>query len=340
MTTTAAVIGVGRMGRIHTQVVRDLNLSLVGIGDQNSETLAEAGGALGIPDEKRFSDASELLEETRPECVIVATTAPFHSRYTCLAAEAGAKYILCEKPMGVSIRECNEMIDVCNRKGVSLAVNHQMRFMEQYTEPKRIVQSEAFGVLRSVTVVAGNFGMAMNGTHYFEMFRYMTDEAPEEVTAWFSEEKISNPRGPQFEDRAGCVRMTTPGGKRFYLEIGADQGHGMKVIYSGEYGQLVVDELAGQMYLSIREKRDRELPTTRYGTSSVERETRIKRAEIVGSTRAVLEALLNDKNPPTGEDGRLAVAVLIAAYISNENGHIAVRPGDGNLPVDRVFPWA
>jgi len=35
--------------------------------------------------------------------------------------------------------------------------------------------------LANVKVVAGNFGMAMNGTHYFEMFRYKTDEATDEV---------------------------------------------------------------------------------------------------------------------------------------------------------------
>ena len=334
-----AVIGVGRMGRRHVQVIRDLGLELVGVCDQSTEALALTGEEHGVPVEQQFTDASALLEHTNPECVIVATTAPSHCPLTCLAAEMGARYILCEKPMAVSLAECDRMIEVCKQNSVKLAINHQMRFMQLYTEPKRIVQSEAFGGLCSVTVVAGNFGMAMTGTHYFEMFRYMTDEAPLEVTAWFSPEKVPNPRGPQFEDRGGAVRLTTGSGKRFYMEIGADQGHGMKVIYSGRYGQLVVDELAGTLHLAVREEQHRHLPTTRYGMPWVESIQKLEPVDAVGPSRAVLEALLNDRNPPSGEDGRLAVTVLVAAYVSDENGHVPV-PLDGSLPRDRVFSWA
>jgi predicted dehydrogenase len=334
------ILGVGRMGQRHIQVARDLNLELAGICDQNPETLSAVGKEHGVPVEQRFTEVATLLEQTRPECVIIATTAPMHSTYACLAAEAGAGYILCEKPMAVSLSECDRMLDACRCNNAKLAINHQMRFMEQYVEPKRIVQGDAFGGLKSVTVVAGNFGMAMNGTHYFEMFRYMTDEAPTEVTAWFSGEKVGNPRGPQFEDRAGSVRITTASGKRFYLDISADQGHGVKVIYGGAYGQIIVDELAGDMYMDVREEQYRNLPSTRYGMPRVESKVKIAPADAVAPTRAVLEALLNDANPPSGEDGRLAVAALVAAYVSDENGHVPVRIDDGNLPLDRVFPWA
>ena len=335
-----ALIGVGRMGQRHIRVVRDLGLDLVGLCDQNAEALALVGKEYGIPPKQQFNSASALLEKTAPECVIIATTAPSHCEYVCLVAAAGAKYVLCEKPLGVSLAECDRMIDSCKARGVRLAVNHQMKFMEQYTEPKRLVESEAFGGLSSVTVVAGNFGMAMNGTHYFEMFRYMTDEVPVEVTAWFSEGKVPNPRGPQFEDRAGAVRLITTGGKRFYMDISADQGHGIKVTYASPYGQLVVDELAGIMYLAVREEQYRKLPSTRYGMPSAESVIKIKPADALGPTRSVLDALLNDKNPPTGEEGRLAVTALVAAYVSDEHGHVPVRLDDPDLPRDRVFPWA
>lgn len=340
MSIDVAVIGTGRMGRRHIQVVKELGLTLVGICDSNPEALTLATKEQGVSAEIHFADPRRMLSESHPKCVIIATTAPTHCAYTCLAAEAGARYILCEKPMGLSLAECDCMIETCRARGASLAINHQMRFMQQYTEPKRIVQSEAFGGLSSVTVVAGNSGMAMNGTHYFEMFRYVIDEAPLEVTAWFSSGKVLNPRGPQFDDRAGAVRLTSASGKRFYMEIGADQGHGMKVIYSGLYGQLVVDQLAGTMYLAVREEQYRNLPTTRYAMPWVESVHKIEPADTVGPSQAVLDALLHDKNPPTGEDGRLAVAVLVAAYVSDENGHIPVRLDDANLPRERAFPWA
>ena len=232
------------------------------------------------------------------------------------------------------------MIQTCKAHGTLLAVNHQMRYMEQYTEPKKIINSEEFGGLSSVTVVGGNFGMAMNGAHYFEMFRYMTDEEPHEVTAWFSSEPVPNPRGDQFEDRAGSIRVATKSGKRLFMEIGADQGHGVRVIYSGLRGQIVVDELNGAMQIDIRDKKHRDLPTTRYGMSGIRTLKQIQPADVLGPSKAVLQALLEGNNYPTGEEGRLAVATLVAAYVSTENGHASVRIDDKKLPLDRVFPWA
>lgn len=328
------------MGRRHIQVVRDLGLNLAGICDLNTEALFSATEEYGVTSDLHFTNVQRLLSQTEPECVIVATTAPTHCEYTCLAAECGAKYILCEKPMAVSLAQCDRMLDVCDRNGTELAVNHQMRFMEQYTEPKRIIESNAFGGLCSIVVVGGNFGMAMNGTHYFEMFRYMTDELPVEVAAWFSSEKVSNPRGAQFEDRAGSIRLISSGGKRFYMEIGTDQGHGIEVIYAGLYGQLVVDELAGHVRLTTREEKYHDLPTTRYGMPGTEKSFRIQPADVIGPSRAVLKALLNGANFPTGKEGRLAISVLVGAYVSDENGHRPMRLDDEALPLDRVFPWA
>ncbi len=241
--------------------------------------------------------------------------------------------------MGVSLAECDLMIETCRAHGTKLAINHQMRYMEQYTAVKEITDSAAFGGLGSVTVVAGNFGMSMNGTHYFEMFRYMTGEYPVEVQAWFSEDPLSNPRGPQFSDRAGSLRLTTESGKRFYMEIGPDQGHGMHVTYAGPNGRLDVDELAGKMAWVVREEEYRKLPTTRYGMPNIQSERAIAPADAVTPTRHVLEAVIKGEDWPTGEDGRRAVAVLVAAYQSDENGHVPVRIDD-KLNRSRVFPWA
>ena len=61
----------------------------------------------------------------------------------------------------------------------------------------------------------------------------------------------------------------------------------------------------------------------------------------VEPARRTLEALLKQTNPPTGEEGRQALEVLIAAYVSHENGNMTVRLGqEPDLPRDRTFPWA
>lgn len=336
----AAIIGMGSMGRRHVKVVRMLGLQLVGVCDENPEALRAAGEQCDIPKDRCYAEAGEMLSVTHPECIIIATTAPTHSFYTCLAAEAGTRYILCEKPMAVSLHECDRMLDVCQARGVRLAVNHQMRFMDHYREPKRITQSAEFGGLSSVTVVSGNIGMATNGLHYFEMFRYMTEERPRQVTAWLEPRRAPDPRGGDFEDRAGSVRVETLNGKRLYMEIGADQGHGIKVIYAGPLGQLVVDELAGTMYLSVREARDRCVPSVRYALQGQECLLQVEPTETIKSTLRTLDALINDKDVTSGEDARSAVAVLVAAYVSDERGSVPIVLDEHALPIDRIFPWA
>jgi myo-inositol 2-dehydrogenase / D-chiro-inositol 1-dehydrogenase len=335
-----AVVGMGRMGRRHIQAVRSVGLNVCGISDINPETVASAGSEYGIASDRQFAALESMLDQTRPECLIVATTAPSHAEYTETAAKSGVKYILCEKPMAISLDQCDRMIDVCRRHGTLLAINHQMRFMEQFLMPKRIIESEEFGGLSSVTVVGGNFGMSMNGLHYFEMFRFMSGEIPRHVTAWFSNEKVPNPRGRQFEDQAGAVRVLTPGGKRLYLDCWSNQGHGVQTIYAGRYGQLRVDELAGEITLSVREAPDRALPMTRYGTQPIRTTQTIPPAEVIESSAAVLRSLVEEKDFPDGEAGRLAVAVLVAAYQSHERGHVPVDLQRDRLAHDRTFPWA
>jgi predicted dehydrogenase len=335
----AVVLGVGRMGRRHMEVVRRLGWDLAGVFDVSQDSLKLAQDEHGLANHQLFSTLDKLYAEIRPESVIIATTADSHCALTCMAAERGAKYILVEKPMAVSLEECDHMIETCKRYGAKLAVNHQMRFMEQYTEPKRLFNTEAYGGLASMTVVAGNFGFAMNGTHYFEAFRFLTDENPVEVTAWFSAEMVANPRGAQFQDRAGSIRAVTASGKRLYMEIGVDQGHGIRVIYACRNGMITVDELSGALISSEREEQYRALPTTRYGMPALDTQRMIQPCEVIDASADVIRAMLNDVDSVSGEDGRRVIELLMAAYQSAESGSIPVRL-DGGIDRKRIFPWA
>jgi predicted dehydrogenase len=333
------VVGVGRMGRRHVQIVRQAGCELVGVCDVQQDSLAQAQIEHALPNELVFNDLDVLYAEARPECLIIATTADSHCSLTCMAAERGIKYVLVEKPMAVSLRDCDRMIETCERHGTKLAVNHQMRFMEQYTEPKRLFETEAYGGMTSMTVVAGNFGFAMNGTHYFEAFRYLAGEDLHEITAWFSPEFVPNPRGLQFEDRAGCIRALSRSGKRLYMEISADQGHGIRVVYACRQGIITVNELTGELLYAERQEQYRELPTTRYGMPAVDGRCMIRPADVMDSSAAVLKALLNDVDSVSGHDGRRVIEALVAAHQSAEQGSVPVRL-DSRFDRARVFPWA
>lgn len=327
------------MGQRHLEAIRRMGLAVAGAFDVNSESLELAAREQGVPAQNLWSNLDDFYAAGRPDCVVIATTADSHCRLVCDAAERGVKYILVEKPMATSLAECDTMIATCARHGAHLSVNHQMRFMEQYTEARRIVMSDECGGLSSMTVVGGNFGLAMIGTHFFEAFRFLTNEPITEVTAWLSRDVVPNPRGAQFEDRAGSVRGTTESGKRVYMEAGPDQGHGIRVIYGCRHGLVTVDGLAGRITVNVREAGDRALPTTRYGTPSKQETFEIRPAEVVDSTVAVLNALFTSVNAVTGEHGRSALEVLVAAHESSERGSVPVKVGVG-ADRSRTYPWA
>src|SRR6185436_20996470 len=107
-------------------------------------------------------------------------------------------------------------------------------------------------------------------------------------------------------------------GKRLYMEIGSDQGHGVRVVYACRRGMITVDELTGELLGTERQEQYRDLPTTRYGMPAVETRRMIRPAEVVDTSADVLKALIDDVNSVSGDDGRRVVEVLVAAYQSAE----------------------
>jgi predicted dehydrogenase len=335
-----AIIGAGRMGLRHVEAARAVGMNLVGVVDSSEASLETARSQQGVTRAQCFADVGEMLAATRPDAVVVATTAPTHAPFVIQCARAGVKQILCEKPMAISLTEARAMVEACRAGGAQLAVNHQMRFMPQYTRVKALIGSEALGPLARIVVAGSNFGLAMNASHYFEMFRYMTDGQIRAVQAWFDPVLLPNPRGPQFEDRSGGLIVRGASNVDMYVDLSANAGHGINVIYICRFGQIVVDELGGWMRVIARQNEFRELPTTRYGMPADVREEEIEPATVVGPTIEVWSAMLTDKPFPDHEAGLHALTALVAAHVSHESGSREVSLDEPSLPFDRQFKWA
>jgi predicted dehydrogenase len=335
-----AVIGLGRMGLRHVEAARGLGMAVIGGADPSAEARAALSRDHGIAPDACFDDGVAMLHALRPEALVIATTAPAHADLVLAAVRAGVRHILCEKPMARSLTEAEAMIAACDAEGVRLAINHQMRFMDQYTEVKAQLGTPELGALGSVTVAASNFGLAMNASHYFEMFRYMTGEDVTEVSAWFDAEKLANPRGAQFDDASGRVLARTASGVAMYLDFPARAGWGVQVVYSCRTGQIIVDELRGEMKLAARQAEFRDLPTTRYGMPVEVQHRAIAPADVIAPTAAVWAAMLAGRDWPCGRTGAHALACLVAAHASHRRGGVAVRLDDPSLPRDEIFHWA
>lgn len=335
-----AVVGLGRMGLRHIEAVRKIGMTVCGVADIAETARAAAREQFMLSQDACFADGEEMLRSVRPEAVVVATTAPTHASMVMAAARSGARFILCEKPMATSLAEADEMIAICRAAGAQLAINHQMRFMEQYTKVKALVGGEQLGPLVSIMVAAPNFGLGMNGCHYFEMFRYISGQKLATVQAWFDAAQLANPRGAQFEDRSGRLLGRSDDGRAFYLDFSVDAGNGVQDIFICRNGQILVDELNGEMRVFSRKEEIRDLPTTRYGGAVDIWVEKIQPADVIGPTAHLLSAMLAGRSYPDGEAGLHALSCCVAAHLSHESGWQAVRIDDPALPRARHFRWA
>ena len=86
----------------------------------------------------------ELLENSEVDLVIIATPTPSHPELVTRAARAG-KHIMCEKPMALDLRHCQQMIGACAESGVKLAIGHTLRFWGAFRTCRRLIAEGAIG---------------------------------------------------------------------------------------------------------------------------------------------------------------------------------------------------
>lgn len=103
---------------------------------------AEFGGAA-------YADAAELCRSRDVDAVYVASPHQFHKEHT-IAAAASGKHVIVEKPMALTLAECDAMIDAVERAGVCMVVGHTHGFDPPVAKMREIIRSGELGPLAMV----------------------------------------------------------------------------------------------------------------------------------------------------------------------------------------------
>jgi predicted dehydrogenase len=138
------LIGCGDIARKRVApALRDLaDSELVAVNRAQSE-LAEAF-AKEFGARRWYRDWRELLADGEVEAVYIATPVNLHAEQTIAAAEAG-KHVLCEKPMGLSVAECDRMIAACRAHGVKLGIAYYRHFYPVIQRVKALLGAGEIG---------------------------------------------------------------------------------------------------------------------------------------------------------------------------------------------------
>ena len=136
------VIGAGMMGAGHATCVAQSPLGeLVAVADLD---MARATALAEPLDAVAYSTHSELLAGDDLDAVIVCTPDWAH-RDVCVDAAYAGKHVLVEKPLAVTLADCDAIIEACDAAGVTLMVGQILRFDPRYAAVRAAVAAGDIG---------------------------------------------------------------------------------------------------------------------------------------------------------------------------------------------------
>ncbi|MBQ9392518.1 MAG: Gfo/Idh/MocA family oxidoreductase [Oscillospiraceae bacterium] len=150
------VIGCGKIAQVRhlPEYATNPNVELVGyydrIPDRAEETAARYGGTV-------YESYFALLNDPGIDAVSVCVENRAHAEITTAALYAG-KHVLCEKPMAVTLGECESMVAAAERNGRYLMIGHNMRFDPVYRQAKQLLDEGVIGDVITFRAVIGNAG--------------------------------------------------------------------------------------------------------------------------------------------------------------------------------------
>jgi predicted dehydrogenase len=181
------LVGCGDISRKRVApALRDLeNCELVAVSRADAARAESFAAEFGA---KRWhADWRDLIEDPEVEAVYVATPVRLHAEQAVAAAEAG-KHVLCEKPLALTVAECERMNAAAEANGVLLGVAYYRRFYPAVERVKQILDSGEMGV------------PVLAQLNAFERF----DPAPDNPRRWLLDKGHSG-GGPMFD--FGCHRV-------------------------------------------------------------------------------------------------------------------------------------
>lgn len=134
------IVGHGFIGHIHEAMLSGMDgYQVIGVCDIDPEKLEDVReGVL------RYHSAEELYQNPDIQTVIIAANNNQHKNLAIQAAEAG-KDIICEKPVGMTVAELDEMTEAAERCGVRFTVHQQRRLDKDFRTMKEIYDRKMLG---------------------------------------------------------------------------------------------------------------------------------------------------------------------------------------------------
>lgn len=138
------IVGCGMISRFHARAIADVrDARLIGCYNRTPDKARQLAEQTGS---EWFERLDDLLSDSRIDVVIVATPSGAHMEPAVAAAEAG-KHVIVEKPLEITLRRCDQIIQACHKHNVVCSTIFPSRFHESARLMKKAVDGGRFGRL-------------------------------------------------------------------------------------------------------------------------------------------------------------------------------------------------
>lgn len=319
------LIGAGRAGRVHANSIarRIPGARLAAVVESVAETRDKSVADFGIG--RAFADVDAALDWGQFDAVVI-TTPTFTHRDLAVAAATAGKHVFVEKPMALSLLECDDMIASAEKNGVVLQIGFMRRFDPEFSAAKARIAAGEIGrpmLIKSLTHGPGlpppwardpklsNGMLAEVNSHDWDAVRWLMDANPARVMAETANFKGKD-RGvddPDFYDTALVSIRFEDGGLGSITGVcPCDYGYDARVEIIGDKGIMQIGDIKGQAVTVVTD-RETGLREPVYRTWP----ERFAWGYILEMEHFV--DCIRTERPPsvTGSDGRWAVASVLAA---------------------------
>ena len=317
------IIGCGSIGTRYATAFQQLRdrVEVVAACDILEEKVNALVEQFEIP--SAYTDMQQMLSKEELDIVGVTTHNREHVEPTIAAAQAGAKAILCEKPMALNMKDADRVVEACERSGTKLAIDHTMRFEPNWRRVKQMVDEGVIG--RLLHIEAQNYGdtstLLHNGTHSCDAIRWFGGD-PEWVIATVDRRDERERIMSFFGLNNGATALFMTGGHWNYRLDGC-------FILEGSEGKIEVRPHRGWQPLIRLWKQDGGLGDFREGE-----QIEAIGSEIIGDSTGnvpsegaweMVACLDEDRESvSSGYDGRTALEMCLAAYESERLGRVKI----------------
>ena len=325
-----AVIGCSGMAEGHMYGVTDNSdkACLYGICDIDPERLALRKEKFNL--DIAVSDYMELVNDPNVDAAVIVTPDQLHLEMTVAFLRAG-KHVLCEKPMALSVSECEEMMRVERETGKKLMIGQVCRCTPAFVQAKELIDSGRIGELFFVEseyahdysrigghnnwrITPERHGFIGGGCHAVDLLRWIAGN-PTEVCAYSNHKCLTS--WPVDDATVAIYKFPNNVVGKVFASIGCKRGYTMRSAFYGTKGTIICDNTSPTMQLF--ENAD---PNSADDfTTAKELEININSHNVSEEIRVFIDALISDSEMPVSSiEGASTVAVACATVESAKTG--------------------